>query len=96
MQFIHGFSVMCIAQSIGKNCTIYQQVTVGNSGGHYPTIGDNVSICAGAKVLGGVKVGNNVTIGANAVVTKDVPDNAIVAGVPARVIGFNTSGDNRI
>jgi serine O-acetyltransferase len=45
-----------------------------------PVIGDNVRICAGAKVLGGIKVGNNVVIGANCVVVKDVPDNCTVVG----------------
>lgn len=51
-----------------------------------PTIGDNVVVYAGAKIIGGVHIGNNVIIGANAVVTKDVPDNCVVAGVPARII----------
>jgi serine O-acetyltransferase len=52
-------------------------------------VGDNVWIATGAKVLGPVKVGNNVVIGANAVVIRDVPDNSVVAGVPAKVIGEN-------
>lgn len=51
-----------------------------------PVIGDNVEVCCGAKVIGGITVGNNVLIGANAVVVKDVPPNCVVAGVPARVI----------
>lgn len=49
-------------------------------------IGDNVTIFAGAKVIGNIRIGNNVTVGANSVVTSDVPDNAIVAGVPARIL----------
>jgi serine O-acetyltransferase len=51
-----------------------------------PVIGDNVYIAAGSRVLGGIKIGNDVIIGANAVVIKDVPDNCIVAGIPAKVI----------
>ncbi len=51
-----------------------------------PTIGDNVIITAGAKVIGGVKIGDNVTVGANAVVLKDVPNNCVVVGVPARIV----------
>lgn len=70
-----------------------QQVTIGSSrGGNrsgYPIIGSNVFIGCGAKVLGNVCIGNNVIIGANAVVTKDIPDNAVVGGVPARIINFD-------
>ncbi|KRF54960.1 serine acetyltransferase [Bacillus sp. Soil745] len=73
---------------IGNGCTISQQVTIGGRSGlkEVPYIGDNVYIGAGAKVLGPIKIGNNVTIGANAVVINDVPDNSVVAGVPARII----------
>lgn len=75
---------------IGKNCNISQGVTLGQTNrGKYagcPTLGDNVYIGPGAKVIGAVKIGNNVAIGANCVVTKDVPDNAVVVGVPGRVI----------
>lgn len=53
-----------------------------------PVIGDNCFIQLGAKVIGGVRVGSNVTIAPNAVVTHDVPDNAIVGGIPAKVIKF--------
>lgn len=88
MRVVHGNSTVCIAKSIGKNFTIYQQTTVGFSKGGCPTIGDNVTIYAGAKVLEGVTVGNNVVVAANAVVTKDVPDNAVVAGIPARIIRY--------
>lgn len=71
---------------IGKNCRIYQQVTLGQNRDAFPTLGDNVIIYAGAKIIGDVHVGNGAIVGANSVVTKDVPDNAIVGGVPARVI----------
>ena len=62
-------------------------VTVGVNGSVAgPTIGDNVFIGTGAKVLGGLRIGNDVRIGANAVVLNDVPDGATVAGIPARVV----------
>jgi serine O-acetyltransferase len=80
---------------IGKNCNLSQGVTLGktNRGKSkgYPTIGDNVYIGPGAKVIGAVKVGNNVAIGANCVVTKDVPDNAVVVGIPGGVISYDSS-----
>lgn len=69
---------------IGKDCTIYQQVTIGSNylkgskGYGFPTIGNNVLIGAGAKIIGNVTVGNNVKIGANAVVTKNIPNNCTV------------------
>lgn len=80
---------------IGKNCNISQGVTLGivNRGEKLgvPVIGDFVYIGPGAKIIGKIKIGNNVAIGANAVVTRDVPDNAVVVGVPARCISFNGS-----
>lgn len=82
----HGFSTIIAAKSIGKNCWINQQVTIGYKGKESSVIGDNVRVSCGAKVIGGVRVGNNVIIGANAVVCKDVPDNCVVAGVPAKII----------
>jgi serine O-acetyltransferase len=75
---------------VGRNCNISQDVTLGqaNRGRNkgYPVIGDGVYIGPGAKIVGAVRVGNNVAIGANCVVTQDVPDNAVVVGVPGRVI----------
>lgn len=74
---------------IGNHCMISQQVTIGGGNSAFPglpQIGDNVYIAKGAIVFGGIKIGNNVTIGANAVVNKPVPDNAIVAGVPAKIL----------
>lgn len=76
---------------IGNNCEIMQGVTLGNnilkSRDDVPMIGNEVLICAGAKVIGGVYVGNHTVIGANAVVNEDVAERTIVAGVPARNIG---------
>ena len=74
---------------IGKNCSIGQQVTIGGGNSKYPgvpIIGDNVKIHKGAIVFGGITIGDNVEIGANAVVNKPFPNNAIVAGVPAKLL----------
>ncbi|MBF4991765.1 serine O-acetyltransferase [Methylophilus sp. QUAN] len=76
---------------IGKNCTLRQGVTVGNrhDNGPLPIVGDNVNFGAYAQILGGVKIGNNVNIAAMSVVLSDVPDNATVAGIPAKVLKIN-------
>ncbi|MGB9937075.1 MAG: serine O-acetyltransferase EpsC [Methanobacterium sp.] len=77
---------------IGKNATILQGVTIGGNigkmkdGRTFPIIGDNVLIGAGAKILGPVIIGDNSMIGANAVVIKDIPNNSVAVGVPAKVI----------
>ena len=80
---------------IGKNCNLSHQVTIGVSRrgerAGIPTVGDNVYIGPGAKVFGKVTIGNNAAIGANAVVTRDVPENAVVVGIPARVISLEGS-----
>lgn len=89
----HGFSTIIAAQSIGENCFINQQVTIGYEGNRRPVIGNNVRICAGAKIIGGVKIGNNVIVGANGVVVKDIPDNEVWGGVPAkRIKGIEKNG----
>lgn len=94
----HCFSIMISECKIGDNVTVMQQVTIGSSrGGNrsgFPTIGNNVFIGCGAKILGKVTIGNNVMVGANAVITKDVPDNAIVAGIPAKIISYE--GRNQV
>lgn len=88
----HCFSIIVDAESIGDDVKIMQQVTIGRCiGGHrpgIPTIGNHVVIGSGAKIIGKIKIGNNVFVGSNAVVTKDVPDNAIVGGVPAKIISM--------
>lgn len=78
---------------IGSQCTIYQDVTIGQNRGLYPEIGNNVIIYPGAKIVGGVIIGDGAVIGANAVVTTDVPDNAIVGGIPAKIIKMKGSND---
>ena len=71
-------------REIGDNVTIYHQVTIGQNHGKYPVIGNNVIIYAGAKIVGGIRVGDNCIVGANAVVIDDVPENNILGGVPAK------------
>lgn len=84
----HGLNGIIIhyKASIGENCTIYQQVTIGGKNSKAAKIGNNVSIGAGAKIIGGVNIGNNVIIGANTVVTKDIPDNSTVVGAQMRIL----------
>ncbi len=87
----HGMGVVIgETTEIGENVTLYQGVTLGGTGKEtgkrHPTIGNNVMVSAGAKVLGSIKVGNNVNIGAGAVVLRSVPDNCTVVGVPAKVV----------
>ena len=79
----HGFATMIAAKSIGENCWINQQVTVGYTGKGCPVIGNDVMITCGAKVLGDITVGDGAVIGANAVVVKDVEAGAVMGGVPA-------------
>lgn len=76
---------------IGDHCTIFQGVTIGSIRGRegFPVIGDRVVIASGAKILGNPRIGNDVFVAANAVVTKDVPDGATVAGIPARIINMD-------
>jgi serine O-acetyltransferase len=80
----HGHGSILSARSIGRNCWVHHEVTIGwRHDGGQPTIGDDVFIGAGAKVIGGVHVGDGAKIGANAVVVKDVPAGATAVGVPA-------------
>lgn len=74
----HGYSTIIGAKSIGKNCRVGPQVTIGENFGKRPTLLDNVRIRSGAIILGGITIGNNSNIGANATVLKDVPDNCTV------------------
>lgn len=83
----HGYGTIIDPRSMGRNCWVNQGVTIGYTNDtDCPTIGDNVTVYAGAKVLGDVHIGNNVIVAANAVVVKDVPDNCVVGGVPAKII----------
>ena len=99
----HGMGVVIGETSeIGENVTIYHMVTLGgiapsiNSNGQrnvkrHPTIEDDVVIGSGAQVLGPVRVGRCAKIGANAVITKDVPEKAVMVGIPARNVGIADS-----
>ncbi len=87
----HGMGVVIgETTEIGDNCTIYQGVTLGGTGKdvgkRHPTIGDNVMIGAGAKVLGPVKIGSNRKIASNAVVIHEVPEDSTAVGIPAKVV----------
>ena len=86
----HGCIVIHGAAEIGDDCLIRQGVTIGNTGSAdplgAPKIGNGVQIGAGAKIIGRINVGDHAIVGANAVVTRDVPNNAVVGGVPARII----------
>ena len=72
--------------NIGKNCTIYQNVTIGSKNGKYPKIGNNVIIYANSVVVGDITIGDNSIIGAGSVVLKSFPSNSIIAGNPAKII----------
>ena len=90
----HGMGVVIGETTvIGDNCTIYQNVTLGGTGKEHgkrhPTLGNNVLVGAGAKVLGPFKVGDNARIAAGAVVLKEVPANSTAVGVPARIVKVN-------
>lgn len=87
----HGMGVVIGETAvIGDDCTLYHGVTLGgtswNKGKRHPTLEKGVVIGAGAKVLGPITVGENAKIGSNAVVVKDVPDNATAVGIPARIL----------
>lgn len=90
----HGMGVVIgETTEIGDNCLIYQGVTLGGTGKEHgkrhPTLGNNVMVGAGAKVLGPFKVGDNAKIASNAVVLTEVPPNTTAVGVPARVVKRN-------
>lgn len=87
VSFGHGMGIVIARPvKIGARCKIRHQVTISNSGNGAAVIGDDVNIGAGAKIVGHVRIGNRAKIGANAVVVHDVPDDATVVGIPARVV----------
>ncbi len=94
----YGTIVINSGTKIGKNCRIHAGVNIGANGGEAKaaTIGDNVYIGPGAKIIGAVNVGSGSVIGANAVVTKDVPCCVTVGGVPAKIISENNSDKHLI
>lgn len=90
----HGTGIVIGATTvIGDDCLLYQGVTLGGTGtGHgkrHPTLGNNIMVGCGAKILGPFKVGDNARIAANSVVLREVPPNSTVVGVPGRVVRIN-------
>jgi serine O-acetyltransferase len=97
----HGMGVVIgETAEIGNNCHFYQGVTLGGTSTkrakRHPTLGDNVVVGAGAKLIGAISVGNNVRIGAGSVVVTNVPDNATVVGVPGHVVAYQDPGDDTV
>jgi serine O-acetyltransferase len=97
----HGMGVVIgETTEIGDDVLIYQNVTLGGTGKEkgkrHPTIGSNVVIGTGAKVLGGIAVGDNVKIGAGSVVVKPVPDNSTVVGIPGRVVRMRSESCDQL
>lgn len=86
MWIAHPYSTILNAEGIGKNFRCIHCTTLGAGKNGIPTLGDNVSLGANVVIVGGVKIGNNVTIGAGSVVVKDIPDNSVAVGNPAKVI----------
>lgn len=82
----HAFGTILNATSIGKNCRIVQNVTLGDKNGLKPIIKDNVEILSNAVIVGGITIGNNCVIGPGAVVFKDIPDNCVVVGNPSYIL----------
>jgi len=82
---LHGVHISRIA-SIGKECTIFQCVTIGQNGKGAPQIGDNCTIGANAVLIGNIKIGDNVSIGAGAIVVNDIPSNSVAISPKATVI----------
>ncbi|RLB51868.1 MAG: hypothetical protein DRJ42_16030 [Deltaproteobacteria bacterium] len=88
LRMVHPQSILVPPESkIGANCSLYHGVTLGTgSAPGVPSVGDNVMVFAGAKLLGGITIGSDVHVGANAVVTKNVPEGATVSAPPSRAI----------
>lgn len=101
--FPHGLNGIFISASakLGTGCVIFHQVTIGSNslpdskGQGFPTLGNNVYIGCGAKIIGNVHIGNNVRIGANCVITEDIPDNATVVLERPRILVRQKPQDNR-
>lgn len=82
----HSFRTIIHAQSIGQHFKVWHNCTIGSKNGELPIIGNNVTVCANAMILGGVTIGDNVVIGAGAVVVKNVPSNCTVIGNPSFIV----------
>jgi len=97
----HGMGVVIgETAEVGADCHLYQGVTLGGTSTQrakrHPSLGENVVVGAGAKIIGAVTIGNNAKIGAGSVVNSNVPENATVVGVPGHVVAFADPGDDTI
>lgn len=86
LKYAHPYSTILNAESIGNNFSCLHCTTIGKKNGKRPRIGDNVTCGCHVTIIGDITIGNNVIIGAGSVVTKDVPNNAVVVGNPAKVM----------
>lgn len=88
IRIAHPYATVLNAETIGDNFSVIQCTTIGYKGIDRPTIGNNVTLGCNVTIIGKINIGNNVIIGAGSVVVKDVPDNTIVAGNPAKILRY--------
>lgn len=93
LKYAHPYSTILNAESIGDNFCFLHCTTIGKKDSKRPRIGNNVTVGCHVVILGDITIGDNVTIGAGSVVVKDVPDNAVVVGNPAKIIKYNQLGN---
>ena len=92
---LHSVGIVINSKVVaGDDIILESVVVIGEEKNGVPQLGDHIFIGSGAKLFGNIRIGNNVSIGANAVVNKDVPDDVVVAGVPARIVRRKNSGQS--